>query len=84
MNQNPGIFGKKVGFTQIFTDDGKVRSFVNVYLNDEDVRYLGKDATPASDADAISLVPAIAGGAAWLLVSGRSTSTPRRSIRPCS
>src|ERR1035437_8286353 len=47
---------------QIFTDEGKVRSFVNVYLNDEDTRYLGKDATPAKDGDIISLVPSIAGG----------------------
>jgi molybdopterin/thiamine biosynthesis adenylyltransferase/rhodanese-related sulfurtransferase/molybdopterin converting factor small subunit len=47
---------------QIFTDEGKVRSFVNVYLNDEDIRYLSKDATPAKDADTISLVPSIAGG----------------------
>ena len=47
---------------QIFTDEGKVRSFVNVYLNDEDVRYLGKDATAAKDGDTISLVPSIAGG----------------------
>jgi molybdopterin converting factor small subunit len=48
---------------QIFTDEGKLRSFVNVYLNDEDIRYLGKDATPAADADTLSLVPSIAGGA---------------------
>jgi adenylyltransferase/sulfurtransferase len=47
---------------QIFTDEGKVRSFVNVYLNDEDIRYLSKDATPAKDGDTISLVPSIAGG----------------------
>jgi adenylyltransferase/sulfurtransferase len=47
---------------QIFTDEGKVRSFVNVYLNDEDIRYLGKDATPTADGDTISLVPSIAGG----------------------
>jgi adenylyltransferase/sulfurtransferase len=47
---------------QIFTDEGKVRSFVNVYLNDEDIRYLSKDATPTADADTISLVPSIAGG----------------------
>ena len=47
---------------QIFTDEGKVRSFVNVYLNDEDIRYLGKDATPAAEGDTISLVPSIAGG----------------------
>ncbi len=47
---------------QIFTDEGKVRSFVNVYLNDEDIRYLSKDATAVQDADTISLVPSIAGG----------------------
>src|ERR1043165_1553736 len=41
---------------QIFTDEGKIRSFVNVYLNDEDIRYLSKDATPAQDGDTISLV----------------------------
>ena len=49
---------------QIFTDEGKVRSFVNVYLNDEDIRYLSKDATVVKDADTISLVPSIAGGSA--------------------
>ncbi len=49
---------------QLFNDEGKVRSFVNVYLNDEDIRYLGKDATPAQDGDTISLVPSIAGGSA--------------------
>jgi adenylyltransferase/sulfurtransferase len=48
---------------QIFTDEGRLRSFVNVYLNDEDIRYLGKDATPAGDTDTLSLVPSIAGGA---------------------
>jgi adenylyltransferase/sulfurtransferase len=47
---------------QIFTGEGKVRSFVNVYLNDEDIRYLGRDATPAADGDTVSLVPSIAGG----------------------
>ena len=33
---------------QIFNDEGKLRSFVNVYLNDEDIRYLKKDATPVA------------------------------------
>src|SRR5215475_9511299 len=47
---------------QIFTEEGKLRSFVNVYLNDEDIRYLNKSATPAKDGDTISLVPSIAGG----------------------
>ena len=49
---------------QIFTGEGKLRSFINVYLNDEDIRYLGKDATPAADGDTVSLVPSIAGGRA--------------------
>ena len=47
---------------QIFNDEGKLRSFVNVYLNDEDIRYLGKDGTAAKEDDTISLVPSIAGG----------------------
>src|SRR6266513_2459242 len=47
---------------QLFNDEGKLRSFVNVYLNDEDIRYLKKDATPAADGDTLSLVPSIAGG----------------------
>src|SRR5579864_5349250 len=47
---------------QIFNDEGKLRSFVNVYLNDEDIRYLKKDATAAAEGDTISLVPSIAGG----------------------
>ena len=46
----------------LYTDDGKLRAFVNVYLNDEDVRYLQKDATAVADSDNISIVPSIAGG----------------------
>jgi molybdopterin converting factor small subunit len=47
---------------QIFTDEGKLRSFVNVYLNDEDIRYLNKDKTAVKDGDTLSIVPSIAGG----------------------
>jgi molybdopterin converting factor small subunit len=47
----------------LYTEDGKLRAFVNVYLNDEDVRYLQKDATAVKDSDSISIVPSIAGGA---------------------
>lgn len=46
----------------LFTDDGKIRAFVNVYLNDEDIRYLDKDQTPLKDNDVLSIVPSIAGG----------------------
>ena len=46
----------------LFGDDGKLRSFVNVYLNDEDIRYLQKTETPVNDTDLISIIPSIAGG----------------------
>ena len=49
--------------TQIFTDEGKIRSFVNVYHNDEDIRFLDKEATATVDGDVVTLVPSIAGGA---------------------
>src|SRR5258705_7163997 len=47
----------------LYNDEGKLRSFVNVYLNDEDIRYLSKEATPVKESDTISIVPSIAGGA---------------------
>ena len=46
----------------LFTEDGQLRSFVNVYLNDEDIRYLAKDKTVTKDGDTVSIVPSIAGG----------------------
>ncbi|HEX5425882.1 MAG TPA: MoaD/ThiS family protein [Candidatus Acidoferrales bacterium] len=46
----------------LFADDGRLRSFVNVYVNDEDIRYLQKDATPLKQGDTVSIVPSIAGG----------------------
>ena len=48
----------------LYTEDGKLRAFVNLYLNDEDIRYLQKEATTLKDGDNISIVPSIAGGAA--------------------
>lgn len=47
---------------RICDDAGNVRRFVNVYLNDEDIRFLDEKATPVKDGDEISIVPAIAGG----------------------
>jgi adenylyltransferase/sulfurtransferase len=46
----------------LFTSDGKLRSFVNVYLNDEDIRYLSKEQTPVGATDTVSIVPSVAGG----------------------
>lgn len=47
----------------LFSDDGRLRTFVNVYVNDEDIRYGDGDKTRLADGDAISIVPSIAGGA---------------------
>ena len=47
----------------LYSDDGRLRSFVNVYVNDEDIRYLQKDQTPLREGDTVSIVPSIAGGA---------------------
>ena len=46
----------------LYNDQGKLRSFVNVYLNDEDIRYLQKEQTPVSAGDTISIIPSVAGG----------------------
>jgi adenylyltransferase/sulfurtransferase len=57
----------------LFTPEGKVRAFVNLYLNDEDVRYLpAKEATPVTAADTLSIIPSIAGG------TSRPGLAPRR------
>jgi molybdopterin converting factor small subunit len=48
----------------LYTDEGKLRSFVNVYLGDEDIRFLQKENTPLQDGDTLSIVPSIAGGLA--------------------
>ena len=48
--------------THLFKDDGRLRSFVNVYVNDEDIRHLEGVRTPVTDGDTISIVPSVAGG----------------------
>ena len=47
----------------LYTDEGRLRNFVNVYLNDEDIRYLQKEQTPVKPGDQLSIVPSVAGGA---------------------
>ena len=47
---------------QVVTEDGTLHKFVNVYRNDDDVRFLDKLATPVEDADVITILPAVAGG----------------------
>ncbi len=47
---------------RICDDEGNIRRFVNIFLNDEDIRFLDDKATPVKEDDEISIVPAIAGG----------------------
>ena len=48
---------------QLLTSDGELHRYVNVYVNDEDARYLDKLATHVSEGDKVSLLPSVAGGA---------------------
>ena len=55
----------------LFTPEGRLRSFVNVYVNDDDIRYLQREATPLKVGDVVSIVPSVAGGA-----PGAEVATP--------
>src|SRR6202035_2566744 len=46
----------------LFNEQGKLRSFVNIYVNDEDIRYLQKEETQVSPGDTLSIIPSVAGG----------------------
>jgi MoaD family protein len=46
----------------VIASDGGLHRFINVYVNDEDVRYLGALETPVADGDTVSILPAVAGG----------------------
>jgi MoaD family protein len=54
--RHPGIGDRLI-------ENGELRRFVNVYLNDEDVRFTGGLTTPLADGDAVTVLPAVAGGA---------------------
>ncbi len=54
--------GRHVGLQERVVEDGKLRRFVNVYVNDEDVRFTGGLATPVADGDQVTILPAVAGG----------------------
>ncbi|MDC0143507.1 MoaD/ThiS family protein [Verrucomicrobia bacterium] len=47
---------------RLLDDEGQVRRFVNVYVNEEDIRFLQEKDTPLKDGDEVSIIPAIAGG----------------------
>lgn len=50
------------GMKERLSDNGRIRRFINIYVNDEDIRFLSKEETSLKDGDMISIVPAIAGG----------------------
>ena len=54
--RNPGLRDALVG------EDGQLHRFINIYVNDEDVRFLGGLETPLEDGDSVSILPAVAGG----------------------
>jgi MoaD family protein len=53
---------KYPALAQRIFDNGQVRRFVNIYLNNEDIRYLDNLATPVKDGDELAIIPAVAGG----------------------
>ena len=57
-SRHPGLRGRLV------TDEGALHRFVNVYINDEDVRFLGALDAKLNDGDTVTILPAVAGGAA--------------------
>ena len=56
VGQHPGMAG------QVLNDDGTLHRFLNVYVNDDDVRYLSQLDTPVKEGDEVSILPAVAGG----------------------
>ena len=65
----------------IMTDSGDLRNFVNVYVNDQDIRALKNVGTPVKDGDTVTIVPAIAGGNSKLQLSNRGTELSQDEMR---
>jgi sulfur-carrier protein adenylyltransferase/sulfurtransferase len=55
----------------LYNEQGKLRSFVNIYVNDDDIRYLQKEETPVSSGDTVSIIPSVAGGAGTTVEAAR-------------
>src|SRR5580765_9080470 len=60
MQQFPGLK------EELLNDDGQIRQFVNIYVNDEDIRYLNRLDTAIGDGDSVAILPAVAGGSCSL------------------
>jgi molybdopterin/thiamine biosynthesis adenylyltransferase/rhodanese-related sulfurtransferase/molybdopterin converting factor small subunit len=57
----------------LYNDQGKLRSFVNIYVNDDDIRYLAKEQTPVKAGDTVSIIPSVAGGVETTIERGVGT-----------
>ena len=64
-SRHAGIKGR------LITEEGALHRFVNIYVNDEDVRFLGSLETPLKDGDSVTVLPAVAGGADGAVRGGR-------------
>ncbi len=65
---------------QISGDDGELHRFVNVYVNDEDIRYLQALDTPVGDKDVVSILPALAGGSLPTITGDSLSAHPNASL----
>jgi adenylyltransferase/sulfurtransferase len=65
---------------QLFSDAGALRSYVNVYVNDEDIRYLEKDKTEVKDGDTLTIIPSIAGGSTLVAEPQLATELTQEEI----
>jgi adenylyltransferase/sulfurtransferase len=65
----------------LYNDQGKLRSFVNVYVNDEDIRYLQKEQTPVSANDTVSIIPSVAGGVEVATPGTGSSTATQEAVR---
>jgi adenylyltransferase/sulfurtransferase len=65
----------------LYAPDGRLRSFVNIYIGDEDIRYLQKEGTPVKDGQTISIIPSVAGGAGAAVASALPALNPEEIKR---
>jgi sulfur-carrier protein adenylyltransferase/sulfurtransferase len=66
----------------LYNEQGKLRSFVNVYVNDEDIRYLQKEQTPVTPGDTVSIIPSVAGGLPVISAVGAAESASDKAELP--
>jgi sulfur-carrier protein adenylyltransferase/sulfurtransferase len=64
----------------LYNDEGRLRSFVNIYLNDEDIRYLDREQTPVKPGDTLSIIPSVAGGTGATAAPPRATTLTAEEV----